>query len=142
MAVKTKEEKNPSSFFDIMNICLKKLSIPSDDLIQKHCNQWMLCNYLSCCQEFAPLAAELSTLKLTNKEFFDILYYGLPKTNMFIKYNATKAKADARVKNVCNHYGVSPEISKQYIKIMCEDELIKIDDLYAEKGLRKRNESH
>lgn len=125
------------SFFDIANIITKKLPRPSDEDIQKYCVIWMLNNYFSCSEHFAPLVAELSTLKLSNLEYFDILYYGIPKTNIFIRYAAQKAKADKLFKDISTHYGVSLEVAKQYAKLMSKEELDQIEEVYEEKGLKK-----
>lgn len=127
------------SFFDIANVILKKLPRPADEVINKHTIQWMLNNYFSCSEHFAPLVAELATLKLSNLEYFDILYYGIPKTNIFIRYAAQKAKADKLFKDISTHYGVSIEIAKQYAKLMSKEELAQIEDIYEEKGLKKQS---
>lgn len=125
------------SFFDIANIITKKLPYPSEEDIQKFTVQWMLNNYFSCSQQLAPLAAQLSSLKLSNKEYFDMLYYGVPKINTFIKYSAQKAKADTQIKNLCTYYMISPEIAKQYLPLLSAAELARIDELYEEKPMKK-----
>lgn len=125
------------SFFDIANILLKKLPYPSDEDIQKHCNQWMLCSYFSCDEQLAPLAAELARYKMSNKEYFDVIYYGIPKTSKFIRYAAQKMKADITIKNLTRHYECSVEIAKQYMALISEQELEKINEMYEQKGIKK-----
>lgn len=125
------------NFFGIIDCVLKKGPYPEDEVIQKQTVQWMCNNMLSCDEQLAPLAATLSSLKMSNKEYFDILYFGIPKTNKFIRYAAQKAKADQLNKDVSIHFGVSLEMAKRYIKLLPASEIKYITELYEEKGLKK-----
>lgn len=126
-----------TNFFGITDCILKKTNIPSDEEIQKHCSQWMINMQISCCEPLTQLAHELSKLKLTNKEYFDFCYHGIPKMNIFIKYNATKAKKDQEVKWVSEYFGCNIENAKQYMQLLSEDEKKDIFEYYTNRGMKK-----
>lgn len=125
------------NFFGITDCILKKTNYPSDEEIQKHCSQWMVNMQMSCSEPLTQLAHELSKLKLTNKEYFDFCYYGIPKMNIFIKYNAKKAKQDQEIKWISEYFSVSLEQAKQYIKLLPEDEKQQIFEFYTNRGMKK-----
>ena len=125
------------SFFDIMNVIMKKQPIPSDEDIQKHCNQWMLNMYMSCDMTLAPLAAELAKYNITNKQYFDLLYNAIPKNNKFIKWEASKAKKEQDIKYIMEYFGCSYQIAKQYNGIMDDAEIKTIREGFENRGMRK-----
>ena len=125
------------SFFDISNIILKKLPIPSDEEIDKHSGPWMLNMQYSCHEQLVSLAHELSKLKLSNKEYFDFCYYGIPKMNVFIRYTATKAKKDQEIKWISEYFGVSIEHAKQYMQLLPEEEKNNIYEGFINRGIKK-----
>lgn len=139
--MKTTKEKAPpkgiSSFFDIVDILLKKKPIPSDEDIQKHCNQYMVVTYLSCEAQFAEIAHEMAKLKITNKMFFMCLYEGLPKCNKFIKWNASKTKKEQHIVHLMEYFGCSQITAKQYLQLISKEELEKINDIYENQGIKK-----
>ena len=80
---------------------------------------------------------ELSKIKISNKDYFDVCYYGIPKMNTFIKYNAQKAKLDQEVKWIAEYYHVSVEQAKQYMKLLKEEEKEQIYDAYRHTGVKR-----
>ena len=126
-----------TSFFGITDCFLKKTNYPTNEEIQKHCSQWMINMQLSCCEPLTQLAHELSKLKISNKDYFDFCYYGIPKMNTFIKYNASKAKSDQEIKWISEHFSCNIEHAKQYIQLLPEQEKEDILDLYRSRGKNK-----
>lgn len=126
-----------TNFFGITDCVLKKSNIPTDEEIQKHCSQWMINMQMSCSESLTQLAHELSKLKLTNKEYFDFCYYGIPKMNIFIKYTAKKAKQDQEIKWISEYFSVSLEQAKQYNKLLPEDEKQQIFEYFNNRGIKK-----
>lgn len=130
-------KKNVKSFFDIMDIILKKHDYPDEEEVKKYCSIWLLNMQMSCSESLTQLAHELSKLKLTNKEYFDFCYYGIPKMNIFIKYTAKKAKQDQEIKWISEYFSVSLEQAKQYIKLLPEDEKQQIFEYFNNRGIKK-----
>lgn len=138
MAIKEKTKKSGvSSFFDISNIILKKLPRPTDEEIDKHSGPWMLNMQYSCSEALVGLAHELSKIKLSNREYFDFCYYGIPKMNVFIRYTATKAKKDQEIKWISEHFGCNIEHAKQYMKLLPEEEKSLIFEGFLNRGIKK-----
>lgn len=125
------------SFFDIVNIIFQKKSIPSEEDINKHCNQYMINQLLSCDSQLVSLAFEMSKLKISNKEYFNCLYYGLPNTKKFIKYNASKVKEDEDIIYIMQHFNCTKEVAKDYIKLIDKNELKEIINFYTKRGIIK-----
>lgn len=125
------------SFFDIVNVILEKKPYPSDEDIQKHCNQYMINSMLSCDVQLADIAHEMSKIKVTNKMYFDCLYNGIPKCKKFIKWNATKAKKEQDIQYLIEYFGVSQTIAKSYVQLIEESELQEIRDFYEKVGIIK-----
>ena len=125
------------SFFDIVSIILEKKEIPSDEVIKKHCNQYMINQMFSCDSQLSEIAHEMSKLKISNKMFFDCLYNGIPKCKKYIKWNATKAKKEQNIKYLIDFFKVSPETAKQYVGIIDKKEMQTIIDFFEKRGVAK-----
>ena len=126
-----------TKFFDFLNIFFEKKEIPTQEEIDKHCNQYMLNQTLSCDMQLAELAHEMSKLKISNKEYFDCLYYGLPKGKRYIKYNASKTKQDENIQNIMTYYNCSQQTAKEYSHLIDDKEMKYINDLYEYRGIHK-----
>lgn len=122
------------SFFDIVSIILEKKPIPSDEDIQKHCNQFMICSMLSCDVQLAGIAHQMSMMKVSNKMFFDCLYNGIPKCKKYIKWNATKAKKEEQVTYLMRYFNCSQSNAKLYIQLIEKSELEYITKIYENRG--------
>jgi hypothetical protein len=127
-----------TSFFGITDCILKKTPIPTDAEINKHCSVWMINMQMSCCEQLTQLAHELSKVKLTNKDYFDFCYYGIPKMNVFIKYTAQKAKKDQEVKWIAEHFGCNIEHAKQYMQLLQEKEKEEIFEGFTNRGIMNK----
>lgn len=127
-----------TKFFDFLNIFFDKKEIPTQEEIDKFCNQYMLNVTFSCDSGLVELAHEMSKLKISNKEYFDCLYYGLPKQKRYIQYNAKKVKADQDVKYVMEYYNCSQQTAKEYVSLMTEEELKSIADMFEKRGIIKK----
>jgi exonuclease III len=125
------------SFFDIVSIILEKKPYPSDEDIQKHCNPYMVGTMLSCDPQLVEIAYEMSKLKISNKMYFDCLYNGIPKCKKYIKWNANKAKKEQNIKYLIDYFKVSPEIAKQYVGIIAENEMQFIISFFEKRGVAK-----
>lgn len=128
--------KTINSFFDIAN-CIFEKNYPSLDDINKHTNTWMLNMFLSCDPQMAEIAHELSKLKISNKQYFDILYYGLPKGKRYIPYNAQKAKKEEDVEYIAKYYKCNHENARVYRNLMDDDEAKRIREIYTKQGAKK-----
>ena len=123
------------SFFDVANIILEKKQ--GDYIPDKNCNQFMLNSYFSCDQSFVGIAHEMSKLKISDKAYFDCLYYGLPKIKKFIKWNATKAKKEQHIQYIMEYFKCSHETAKDYLILIDDKELKYIISYYEDRGLKK-----
>lgn len=129
------EIKSP---FDFLNIFFEKKHYPSEESIDKYCNQWILNLTFSCDKDLVFLSHLMSKLKLSNKEYFDCLYYGLPKTKRFIQFNAKKIKEDEEnIKILMNYYNCSMEVAKEYLNLIDKDELKRLKEFYNKKGIQR-----
>ena len=131
-----KEPKPITSFFDIVNIILEKKPIPSIEDINKHCNQYMICQMLSNDIQFTGIAMEMSKLKISNKMFFDCLYNGIPKCKKYIQWNCSKQKKETDIMYLMEYYSCSQTTAKQYISIIDEKELTYIRDYFIKRGTK------
>lgn len=125
------------SFFDIFNIIVEKKKKPAPDIIDRHCNQWMLNMLMSSDKTMVSIANQMSQLKLSNAAYFDCLYYGIPKTKKFIKYNAKKEKKQQDVSYMMEYFKCNNQTAESYLSIIKEDELQKIRDFYEKRGFVK-----
>lgn len=128
--------KPVKSFFDIVN-CLFDKNRPTDEEIDKHCQQWMVANLLSCDLALVPVAEIITKSKMSNYECFEFLWNVLPKQKKFIKYNATKAKEDRDVKYIMDFYKCSQKDAKSYRELISKDEMTKIIDFFENRGVKK-----
>ena len=48
-------KKNVKSFFDIMDIILKKHDYPDEEEVKKYCSIWLLNMQMSCCEPLTQL---------------------------------------------------------------------------------------
>lgn len=126
-----------NSFFDVMNVIFEKKAIPTNEEIDKHCNQYMMNMLLSCDQQFTEIAHVMSIMKISNKEYFDCLYYGLPKGKRYIPYNAKKTKKDQEVLYVMDYFKCSQQVAKDYLNVLDENELKTIITFYEKRGIKK-----
>lgn len=122
--------------FDFLNIFFEKKKYPSNEEIEKDLNQYILNMTFSCDQQLATLAHELTKLKLTNKMYFDLLYYSMPKCKKFIKYNASKPKKLQDIQYLMEYYKCSQQTAKEYHDIISEDDMKLIRDVYEKRGLK------
>lgn len=126
-----------TKFFDILNVFFEKKEIPTPEEIQKYCNQFMLNQTLSCDQQLAEIAHEMSKIRISNKEYFDCLFYGLPKGKRYIPYNAKKAKKENDVQYIMKFYKVSADVAREYYDLMDEKEIKGLAELYENQGVKK-----
>ncbi len=126
-----------TNFFGITNCFLKKEPYPNDETIEKNTVQWMCNNQISCFEPLTQLAHELSKVKITNKEYFDFCYFGIPKITSFIKYNAVKSKKDQEIKWISEYFSISLEQAKQYFLLLPEEEKVKIFEFFTNRGIKK-----
>jgi hypothetical protein len=124
------------NFFDILSAVFKK-EMPTEEEVELHTNVWMLLSLMSCDEQLAPLAFELSKLKMTKREFFTVLYNVIPKCKKYVRWNATKAKKEEEALILMQHFGCSLRSARQYAVIMDAAELTKIVSAYKDRGLRK-----
>jgi hypothetical protein len=122
------------SFFDIVSIILEKKPIPSNEVIQKHCNTFMISQMLSCDIQFTGIAHEMAKLKISNKMYFDCLYYGIPKCKKYIKWNATKAKKEQNIQYLMDYFGCSQLTAKAYEQLIDAKELNDIREFFENRG--------
>lgn len=122
------------SFFDIVSIILEKKPYPTDEEIQKHCNQFMICSMMSCDAQLAGIAHEMSKMKISNKMFFDCLYNGIPKCKKYIKWNATKTKKEQNILYLMQYFNCSQANAKSYIQLIEKYELDHIVGIYENRG--------
>lgn len=122
--------------FDFLNIFFEKKAIPSREEIDKDCNQYILNKTFSCDQNLVSLAHEMSKIKVTNKMYFDCMYYGLPRMKKFIKYNAGKAEKIQNIQYLMEYYGCSEQVAKEYSFLISDDEMKQIKDAYEKRGTR------
>ena len=126
------------SFFDIMSCIMEKKTIPSLEDINKYTNQYMCNIYLSCDQQLVGIANEMAKIKVSNKMYFDCLYYGIPKCKKYIKWNASKVKKEQNIKYLIDYFKVSPETAKQYVGIIDKKEMQFIIDFFEKRGIVKQ----
>jgi hypothetical protein len=135
------KEQTPSpvkSFFDIVTIILEKKAYPSDEDIQKHCNQYMCNQMLSCDVQLAEIAHEMGKLKITNKMYFDCLYNGIPKVKKYIKWNATKAKKEQHILYLMEWFRCSQTTAKSYVQLIEKSEMDTIVEYFEKRGVVKK----
>lgn len=120
--------------FDFLNILFEKKQIPSDEDIEKYCNQYVINMTLSCDKQFTEIAHEMSKLKLTNKMYFECLYYGLPKGKRFIKYNASKAKKEQDIQYLMQYYSCSQQTAKEYIQVISDKDMKNVREYFENRG--------
>lgn len=140
MEIKKKNIKAPvpiTKFFDLLNVFFEKKDIPTDEEIQKHCNQFMLNLTLSCDPQMAEIAHEMCKIKISNKEYFDCLYYGLPKGKRYIPYNAQKAKKEEDVQYIAKYYKCNNDVARTYRNLIDDAEAKRITELYTKQGVRR-----
>ena len=128
--------KTIKNFFDIIT-CMFEKHYPSIEDINKHTNIYMINMVLSCDEHFVKLANEMSKLKLTNKQYFDIMYYGLPKGKRYIKYIASKTKKLEDEKYLQEWFGVSQDIARGYVELIDPKEMKEITEYYEHRGIYK-----
>lgn len=122
--------------FEFLNICFEKKKHPTDQDIDKYLNQYLLNMVLSCDKALTGLAAELSMVKITNKMYYDCLYYGLPKTKKYIKYNAKKAAKDEEIQWLMEYYNCSQQVAKEYHAIISDEEMKEIKTYFTKRGIK------
>jgi hypothetical protein len=120
-----------------MKIILDKKPRPTDEEIEKHTNIWMLNLYFSCDKQLSELAHQLSKMKLSNKEYFDLCYYGIPKMKSFIQYNAKKVVKEENVKMIMEYYGYNYHNAKQASEIISDNEMKEIVSFFKDRGIKK-----
>lgn len=131
-----KEPKPISSFFDIANVIMEKKPIPSLEDIEKFTNQYMINIYFSLDPQFIAIAQEMNTLKITNKMYFDCLYYGIPKCKKYIKWNSEKEKKAETELYIMEYFGCSQSTAKDYLILLDEKELKYITDYFLKRGIK------
>ena len=129
------EVSKPKSFFDIVSILLEKKPYPSDEDIQKHCNQYMINSMLSCDSQLTEIAHEMSKLKISNKMYFDCLYHGLPKVKKYIKWNASKSKKEQNILYIMEWFRCSHSNAKLYVDLIEKNEMQSIIDYHEKRGI-------
>lgn len=123
--------------FDFLNVVFEKKTYPSEEEIDKFCNQWLLNATFSCDASLVELAHEMSKLRISNKEYFDCLYFGLPNKKRYIQYNAKKSKTEENIKYIMDYYGCSQQTAKDYAVLIDEEEMKKIKDFFEKRGKSK-----
>lgn len=122
--------------FDFLNIFFEKKEIPEDAVINNLCEQWILNMTLSCDRQFAEIAHEMSKIKITNKMYFDCMYYGIPEGKRYIKYNAKKATRDKEIQYLMEYYNCSQQVAKEYQAIIDETEIKEIKEYFEKRGMK------
>lgn len=118
--------------FDIQKIILKKLTPPEDFAGY---SQWMLNKIFSCDPQLCFFAKVADRLNMTNEEHFDFFYFGIPRSNRWIKYLAKKEKETEHLRMIADHFGCNLTTASGYDKIISKDELKHIQDLYTHKQM-------
>jgi hypothetical protein len=131
-----KEAKLITSFFDMANIIMEKKPIPSLEDIEKFCTPYMLNLYFSLDPQFIAIAQEMNTLKLTNKMYFDCLYYGIPKCKKYIKWDSKKQAKATHELYIMEYFGCSQSTAKDYLILLDEKELKYIVDFFINRGTK------
>lgn len=122
--------------FEFLPIIFEKKKIPSDEDIEKYCSQYLLNLNLSCDRQFVGIAHEISKYKISNRMWFDCLYYAIPKGKRYIPYTATKAKKDQEVLYLMEYFGCSQQTAKEYSFLIDEDEMKEIKNYFEKRGLK------
>lgn len=124
------------NFFDIFN-CITSKQRPTDEEIDSFTNQWMINLLMSSDLSLAPLAFEMSKMKVTNRQYYEVLDRFIPKCKKYIRWNATKAKKEEETLILMQHFGCCLQNARQHAIIMDEAELKGIISSYRdlERGL-------
>ena len=120
--------------FDVVKNINGKTNYLSDEDLKGY-SQWMVNKILACDSQYVMLAAQLTKYKMTDREHYDICWFGLPKSNKFIQYLLKKPKAETDIKYPMQYFECSQDVAKQYLPLIHPDEMKSIVDMYEKHGV-------
>ena len=124
--------------FDVVKNILRKETRYSDEVIQKEYPLYMINKILSNDSELMVIANLMNENCLTNKMHYDCLYYGIPKTNKFIKYHIKKEAPIEEIRYLVEFFQVNTDIAKSYFERISEEEKKMIIEFYKNRGEKKK----
>jgi cytochrome c553 len=69
---------------------------------------------------------------------FDCYYFGVPQSKgKFIKYLATKVKAEQDIKYLTDYYQCTQQTAKEYLKLISEEDMKQIREYFENRGVKK-----
>lgn len=121
--------------FDYSNVILKKQKFDEpDEVFEKEFVPFIINRLFSCDQSLALVANEVNRNGFTKRMIFDLYFYGVPKCNKFISYNAKKAKAEKELQYIMEYYKCNMTTAKDYQVLLSEDDRDKIIEYFEKRG--------
>lgn len=129
----------PKNIFEYSTSILKKTKIEeTPEEFEKFYSPFVMNRLFSCDIQTALIANEMNmNFGYSKKMHFDFMTLAVQKSNKFIKYDAKKEKKDKNIEYIMNFYSVNSETAKQYVRLISDDEMKKIEDYYENRGIKK-----
>lgn len=98
-------------------------------------SQWMLNRFFSSESTYIPVISYInSKCTLTDRMHFDLLFYGLPKTNKYLKYNMKKEAKEKHIHYLMEYFNIDIQRAKTYSQLISQEEQEKIIEFFENRG--------